>query len=181
MGTIGENIKLARKKLGLSQAQLAEMSKITTAAVSRYEAGLRVPRVEHLRSIANALDVTVGFLEGYEPINAKQLQDAMLERNPQRIEELLNLQPGSVKFYSEEEEQSLIKEFDEIQRIRRTEIDQLLKRLSVLLKFSFPDLNDQEFETIAKLIRPFSKLNDEGQQKAVERVEELTEIPKYKK
>lgn len=31
------------------------------------------------------------------------------------------------------------------------------------------------------IIRAFSKLNDEGQSKAVERVEELTEIPKYKK
>lgn len=31
------------------------------------------------------------------------------------------------------------------------------------------------------IIREFCKLNEEGQQKAVERVEELTEIPKYKK
>lgn len=33
----------------------------------------------------------------------------------------------------------------------------------------------------AKLIKAFSQLNHEGQSKAVERVEELTEIPKYKK
>lgn len=31
------------------------------------------------------------------------------------------------------------------------------------------------------LISAFSQLNEEGQQKAVERVEELTEIPKYQK
>ncbi len=31
------------------------------------------------------------------------------------------------------------------------------------------------------LLSAFGKLNDEGQSKAVERVEELTEIPKYKK
>lgn len=36
-------------------------------------------------------------------------------------------------------------------------------------------------DTELLLIRSFSQLNDEGQQKAVERVEELTEIPKYKK
>ena len=36
-------------------------------------------------------------------------------------------------------------------------------------------------EVELSLIRTFSQLNDEGQQKAVERVEELTEIPKYKK
>lgn len=32
-----------------------------------------------------------------------------------------------------------------------------------------------------RLLAAFSQLNDEGQQKAVERVEELTEIPKYQK
>ncbi len=32
-----------------------------------------------------------------------------------------------------------------------------------------------------KLMEAFDKLNEEGQNKAVERVEELTEIPKYKK
>lgn len=33
----------------------------------------------------------------------------------------------------------------------------------------------------AQLLEAFDKLNEEGQNKAVERVEELTEIPKYKK
>lgn len=32
-----------------------------------------------------------------------------------------------------------------------------------------------------RLLTAFDQLNDEGQSKAVERVEELTEIPKYKK
>ena len=37
-------------------------------------------------------------------------------------------------------------------------------------------------ETIKQqLLAAFDQLNDEGQSKAVERVEELTEIPKYKK
>lgn len=36
-------------------------------------------------------------------------------------------------------------------------------------------------ETEMLLVKTFSQLNPEGQTKAVERVEELTEIPKYKK
>lgn len=35
--------------------------------------------------------------------------------------------------------------------------------------------------TKQRLLTAFDQLNDEGQSKAVERVEELTEIPKYKK
>lgn len=36
-------------------------------------------------------------------------------------------------------------------------------------------------DTEARLLQVFNKLNPDGQQKAVERVEELTEIPKYQK
>ena len=44
------------------------------------------------------------------------------------------------------------------------------------------ELEDTYYPGITKdLIRAFLLLNDEGQQKAVERVEELTEIPKYQK
>lgn len=40
---------------------------------------------------------------------------------------------------------------------------------------------DEENPWELTLLEAFEKLNLEGQQKAVERVEELTEIPKYKK
>lgn len=45
-------------------------------------------------------------------------------------------------------------------------------------KVSLAVLNSEEDQ---RLITAYYKLNEEGQQKAAERVEELTEIPKYKK
>ena len=39
----------------------------------------------------------------------------------------------------------------------------------------------QRQKDLQKLNSAFDKLNDDGQQKAVERVEELTEIPKYRR
>lgn len=39
----------------------------------------------------------------------------------------------------------------------------------------------QSPSNINKLVDHFNQLNDEGQDKAIERIEELTEIPKYKK
>ena len=42
-------------------------------------------------------------------------------------------------------------------------------------------LSDRMNNRTKYLISAFDLLNEEGQQKAVERVEELTEIPKYKK
>lgn len=64
MSTIGNNIKAARKKAGLSQADLANLTGITKAAISRYESGLRTPRPEHLASIATYLVVSIEELMG---------------------------------------------------------------------------------------------------------------------
>lgn len=81
--------------------------------------------------------------------------------------------------------------------IRRYESDrgnptiETLKRIAKALEvdpFSLMDFDtasqvifDRINNTNERLFTAFNQLNDEGQQKAVERVEELTEIPKYKK
>ena len=49
------------------------------------------------------------------------------------------------------------------------------------LRISLEDKGYSFSEDELALIRAYAKLNPEGQQKAVERIEELTEIPKYKK
>lgn len=57
------------------------------------------------------------------------------------------------------------------------EIDEILEGLRI-------SLNDRGYSFSPKelaLIKAFSQLTPEGQQKAVERIEELAEIPKYKK
>lgn len=177
LGTIGKNIKIARTRLGLNQSQLAQMAGITKAAISRYEAGLREPRIEHLRAIANALDVSVGFLEGYEDINSKKVMDAMKHRDSESIEKLMGLSSGSVKFLPPEEENLLKRKVEE----DRQERDRLLSRLKLLFKFQFRTLTEKDCNEITDLIRPFSQLNEEGRKRAIERVEELTEIPKYQK
>ena len=81
--------------------------------------------------------------------------------------------------------------------IRRYESDrgnptiETLKRIANALEVDPYSLMDFDTATAAledrinnkskDLLTAFDQLNDEGQQKAVERVEELTEIPKYKK
>lgn len=52
---------------------------------------------------------------------------------------------------------------------------------SLALRSVFSDDGYSFSQKEISMIQSFSKLNDEGQQKAVERVEELTEIPKYQK
>jgi transcriptional regulator with XRE-family HTH domain len=45
-----------RRELGLSQAELAELTGTTQSAIARLESGGRPPRIDTLLRVANALD-----------------------------------------------------------------------------------------------------------------------------
>lgn len=59
---VGQRIMNRRKKLGLTQEQLAEMSDLTTQFVSYAESGKRAMRPENLMRIAAALGVSTDYL-----------------------------------------------------------------------------------------------------------------------
>lgn len=59
---IGENVKKCREKANLTQAELAEKVGIGTASVSRIERGEKRMKLETLRAVAEALDISVGLL-----------------------------------------------------------------------------------------------------------------------
>ena len=124
--TKGELIKAARKNARMTQAELAKRMGISFQSIAQWENGLRDPKIETIKRIANALGVDVYELLG----------DADRELFVEG--EASALFRGVGKDYS----------------------------------FSEPE---------KRLVLSFNRLNLEGQQKAVERVEELTEIPKYKK
>ena len=116
--TTGELIKAARKKAGMTQAQLAEKLGISYVGVSQWENDLRNPKLDTLQRIASALGVPVQDLSSdWEAVDKEEFKRVFI--------------------YGEG-----IKD----------RIDAALDRL-----------------------------NDEGQEKAAEWVEELTEIPKYQK
>jgi transcriptional regulator with XRE-family HTH domain len=58
-------MKLAelRRRVGMSQAELAEKIGKTPGAVGNYESGTRIPRLPTLRKIAKVLGVNVGDIE----------------------------------------------------------------------------------------------------------------------
>ena len=55
MEIIGKRISTRRKKLGLTQEQLAEKAGVTAQAVSKWENGHNLPDIENLQIIANIL------------------------------------------------------------------------------------------------------------------------------
>jgi transcriptional regulator with XRE-family HTH domain len=57
MGILGEYLYAARKRLGLSQEELAKRSGLQAGEISRFERGKRDPRVSTLEKLAAALEV----------------------------------------------------------------------------------------------------------------------------
>jgi transcriptional regulator with XRE-family HTH domain len=62
VGDLGTNMREARKKLELTQEQVAERCGVHPTEVSRIEAGKRDPRVSTVRRLAKALEVRPGEL-----------------------------------------------------------------------------------------------------------------------
>lgn len=62
MGDLGSNLRDARKRLGLTQEEVAERSGVHPTEISRIESGKRDPRASTLRRLARALEVRPGEL-----------------------------------------------------------------------------------------------------------------------
>lgn len=62
VGDLGSNLRRARKRLGLTQEQVAERSGVHATEVSRIEAGKRDPQVSTLEKLAKAVELPPGRL-----------------------------------------------------------------------------------------------------------------------
>jgi len=150
---LGEKIKEARKREGLSQIEAAKKSKISVNSLRLYESNQRQPRVETLQNIASALDVSV-----------IELMTGEMQAQYYDLEDLADTVKQDMIDSAESPE-----EYEAAIKTKRSDIQ--IKML----------LDNIQKEKIHKLNSSFLQLNEKGQQKAIERVQELTEIPRYQK
>lgn len=73
MNDYGKNIKNARKKLGLTQKELAEASGVAKVTIQQYETGKRQPRLEQLSMLAEAMKVHMDELLGTKPLPSREV------------------------------------------------------------------------------------------------------------
>ena len=73
---IGDRIKEARNKLGLTQAQLARQVGVSSQTVWSWEAGRVKPKHEHLEELAFRLEVSTGWILGRDVVEAELLKEA---------------------------------------------------------------------------------------------------------
>lgn len=64
--TFGESIKIARKKAGITQKELAQKTGLAEITIRQYETSKREPGMDKLEKIANALDIDIDTLVGWD-------------------------------------------------------------------------------------------------------------------
>ena len=157
--TIGENIKKARKRAGLTQKQLGELSGMADSAIRRYESDRANPKIQTLEKIAKALNCSVNSLfpaiddfkkeiENRIDTYNKQLTTCNNKKEAEKLRYKINL------LKNEEWGVLLSNQTDEIYTVSTYFMD---------------------------ILSPYIRLNAFGQIEAVKRVEELTHIEKYTK
>lgn len=150
--TTGQRIKAAREQAGLTQVELGDKIGVSGVAVMRYEKDTRQPRYDLLQRIATALNVSVGYLLG-----------SVTERV---------IIPGRLKIVEVDDPESGFFRYD----IEAADDEALNYGYQILGRAG---ASVQTYSPQALVLTAMEKLNNDGQQKAVERVEELTEIPRY--
>ena len=66
---LAKRIKEKRFEYKMTQAELAKSAKVTTATISGYEKGVKMPSVENIIKIADVFNVSIDWLCGHEVIN----------------------------------------------------------------------------------------------------------------
>lgn len=157
--TLGERIKLERKKKGITQKQLAEKINKGFSTVQKYEIDVITPPLDMIQKIADALEISVMDLmpDTDKATVFKQKQ----KKNGKKIDEM-NLEELT-------EGTETLDFLDTITSLNQT--SQQLKERDAHIRAAISERR--------KVLEAFDTLNSLGKEKALERVEELTEIPKY--
>ena len=68
---LGATLRSLRQRRGLTQAELGARADMAAASVSHFETGQRLPSLDSLVKLADALEVSVDTLLGRAPIDAR--------------------------------------------------------------------------------------------------------------
>lgn len=154
--TVGEKIAEERKYSGMTQKELGEKTGIDGATIGKYERGVLNPKIGTLRKIADALGCKVADLDPSLALS-ETVNEAALEMIPdlqQRASDMMKALYGT----SDKDE------------ARQVVFSRWVKKL-----------NGADKDSVYDVLKNLQKLNSEGKMVAAERVEELTQIPRYQR
>ena len=80
--TLGDKLKEARKKVGISQEQLSEKLGVSRSAVAKWETDNGIPDIDNLKTVSRLLNVSIDYLLD----NGKSI-DELVMREPYNLSE----------------------------------------------------------------------------------------------
>lgn len=157
--TIGDKIRTYRKKNGLTQKKLGELSGTSERTIQQYEGGKRQPRFKQLQKIANALDMALyDFLDD-------DLFDTAASPDVKHEENLIDTKINTIM-----ENENLNDEEKQVM------IQNLVSKLEIMADIH---RNNAENACYFMLNELFNQLNSTGKDKTLEYIDMLTKISEY--
>lgn len=175
--SMGEQIRAMRQIRGLTQKELGQKLGLSFQSVAQWENELRCPKIETLKRIADALEMPVGaFLPsmGIGESAGSRIKMARERQNmtQKELAEKMGTTPQNISQYE--------------RGIRNPKLE-TRERLAKVLSVDAHWLEVGEYEDKSlsgeeqQLLRYFRIMSLEGQRVALERMDELSQHPRYKK
>lgn len=194
--TTGQRIKAARKAAGMTQKELGDKLGLSFQSIAQWENDLRNPKYDTLKRIADALDIQVyDLMDDYSSITRDfhndllTLEELAAEMNvsEEKILAVLNSEINDPEFRDKMNRAAfkLSMRAESLSKLKEKVISKIgaenYHKFSAALDSALAHTdNDKSDLLLDNLYTAFMRLNLHGQQKAIERVEELTEIPRYR-
>lgn len=168
--TTGEKILFQRKKAGLTQKALGKLCNMPDSQIRQYELGKVEPKLENLRRIASALQISISDLVAdwgnfsQDEILSDSAKSAILELAMKKVEKLQNI----------EDENGMLN-----QDLLEKELDSIIEITTKAGAANKALLNAEIKQCMDKMLTLILKLNDTGRKEAIKRVSELTKLSEY--
>ena len=166
--TLGERLRAVRKDRGMTQREVAEICGMADSAIRKYESDKQMPKMKTLQRLADALGIPWIFL--IDPVAAfsDALHDGFVDS--EAIARQMNISEDIVKAI-----------IDGAKRGEKGEDSALYEQVATIGALLSYDSKYRIYRSTSReMQRLMGMLNNEGKKKALERVLELTEIPRYK-
>lgn len=166
---MAQRIRELRKAQGLTQAQLAAETGLKETAVRSYENGLREPNSKAMAALERYFRVSGEYLRGEVD------RDTFLQRSEAiqgQLDKLISLfQNFKIDFDCSSQERQMLA-VSVLSGMMQTVTENLLRHDGPA------DLDGGE---VCRIIRSVFELNPQGRTELAKRIEELTQLPQYKR
>lgn len=178
-----ETLKIARKKAGLTQKQLAAKAGLSIATIQGYEQGKYLPKLDNLTLISNILNFR---LQDIYPNPQTEISDTTDALNTLNEFSVLVLECEYIPLTPKQKEEikgtieKTIKTLETQDGLDITYVNDVIAKCSHLIIEWMLKLENNDLENLMMIIGMYSSLTLNGQTRIFDYVTDIFENPNYK-